>query len=748
MSTSSLHKIPGPDNYENDDLITFQHESKTINFYFSQLIKYSKRLRESYLFSDAINRLPQEIHKLEEEYHLLPDTMNYFFYLLQQKYDINDETNLTYSQCIDLLRISKFFEIRKLSSKIKEYIESHHIDIDFIIQMILYENNTQTGEDKYQIKVSEEMENFLTNKINDCLTNEKFKELPIQIIHRIINQSPPNVINNDNLFDIIISSMNKFCILFPFLDLQKLSEDRLDKLCEMHLKSKENTQHQFDYLKCNLKLIKEINNCKKNLQIKNDQQQDQMNNLKTKITSLQDQLNKSESSNKDKEKQMKDYKTKITSLQDQLNKSENSNKDKENQMKDLINQINQLQNKLKNSEKQLKEIFLIEGQIVASVENGIIINAEIKLKTNGQTLDSTKSKIIISTSDVKLLGSEAYEKGESITSNHMKTSFVCRTGTYYVRCIIFNSNGKSNEIVSNAVKTSGIFTFSYEGKASKISLPRGSYKLEVWGAKGGDSTGNGRSSGNRQGNSTVEGGYGGYSRGIVSFDKNETVYVYVGGEGCPSNSSEGSSTEGGFPDGGGTRTGHFPGYTTVPGTGGGSTSIRIGKDSDYNRVIVAGGGGGASGCSYYREPGGFGGGLNGGNCSYLESHQSQGAGTQTGSTGGIGNGDDRHGDPGRFGSGATVNYKQGCDSGGGGGGNGDYNCCSSGGGGSGWTFTDSSMRMWESGDKSNALKFKLNERYYLTESVCIGGNEEFPRPDGNGTERGHRGNGYAKITLL
>ena len=45
-------------------------------------------------------------------------------------------------------------------------------------------------------------------------------------------------------------------------------------------------------------------------------------------------------------------------------------------------------------------------------------------------------------------------------------------------------------------------------------------------------------------------------------------------------------------------------------------------------------------------------------------------------------------------------------------------------------------------------KFTLDSSYYLKNDICMGGNEEFPKPDGNGTERGHSGNGYAKITPL
>lgn len=284
--------------------------------------------------------------------------------------------------------------------------------------------------------------------------------------------------------------------------------------------------------------------------------------------------------------------------------------------------------------------------------------------------------------------------------------------------------------------------FLLEGCAQKIDLlSKGRYKLEVWGAKGGDSTGLGQ--GSRSNKVSVQGGLGGYSRGILNLTKDQTIYIYVGGEGRPSNSSDGCFTQGGFPDGGGTKTYHCNGeYPTVPGTGGGSTSIRIEDDTNYNRVIVAGGGGGAGGSSMYADQGGYGGGLNGGNCYYKGSVQSQGAGTQSGSTNGLG---EKDGDPGRFGQGATGGYKEGYDSGAGGGGGwygggsggyGKNGLCSSGGGGSGWAFNESSN-----------TKF-LSSSYFLTDWRCFGGNEEFPTPDGRGTEIGHAGNGFAKITPL
>lgn len=302
--------------------------------------------------------------------------------------------------------------------------------------------------------------------------------------------------------------------------------------------------------------------------------------------------------------------------------------------------------------------------------------------------------------------------------------------------------------MSNSVRT-----FKYEGcKPARLTLPQGQYKLEVWGAQGGDSTGNGDSS---RGCAPVPGGLGGYSCGILSLNKEETIYIFVGEQGRPSNQYDGSSTQGGFPDGGGTKTGHYGSFGTVPGTGGGSTSIQIGRETNYNRVIVAGGGGGASGSSHYKDCGGFGGGLCGGNVSYQGTLQRQGAGTQTGSTNGLGDGE--QGDPGFFGQGATGKYKHGCDSGGGsgggwfGGGSGGYGksyCASSGGGGSGWTFNESCMKEFSAGNSYYASKFDLSSQYYLRDAVCLGGDQEFPKPNGNGNERGHAGNGFAKITFL
>jgi len=245
-----------------------------------------------------------------------------------------------------------------------------------------------------------------------------------------------------------------------------------------------------------------------------------------------------------------------------------------------------------------------------------------------------------------------------------------------------------------------------------INFVAGTYRLEVWGAQGG-----------------YTGGKGGYSVGDIVLSGNEVMYFYVGGVG--------SMYLGGF-NGGGLST-------LRAGGGGGATDIRIGTDSLYARVIVAGGGGGR-GSDNVCALGGVGGGTTGGGGADQSSCGTQaGGGTQT--AGGV---------PGvyktilgansgTFGEGGASNSSA-ADGGGGGGGwyGGGAGASSSwstgGGGGSGFVFTSSS---------SLPDGYLVDTSYYLSNASTIDGSQStIPTVDGIGTETGHSGNGYIKITRL
>lgn len=267
-----------------------------------------------------------------------------------------------------------------------------------------------------------------------------------------------------------------------------------------------------------------------------------------------------------------------------------------------------------------------------------------------------------------------------------------------------------------------IINFAFTGAAQQVQLPPGRYKLEVWGAQGGSY-------------SSYAGGKGGYSVGVLALpkitaDTLTTLHVYVGGQPATVTTSR-AVVPGGFNGGGNGQNRYYSSTYTYGQGGGGATDIRIGEDSLYARVIVAGAGGGSASVDAASTK--YGGGASGG------SPQSGYGASQTAA-----------GTNGAFGQGGSAttsgtDYKYG--SGGGGGGWYGGGACSSysdstnyrgyNGGGSGFVWTG-----------ENAPRgYLLGEEYYMTDAQTIAGNTSFTAPDGT-AETGHSGNGYARITVL
>ena len=237
------------------------------------------------------------------------------------------------------------------------------------------------------------------------------------------------------------------------------------------------------------------------------------------------------------------------------------------------------------------------------------------------------------------------------------------------------------------------------GSVQEFTAPKGgTYKLEVWGAEGGNN-----------------GGKGGYSYGTLRLLAKSQLYIAVGGHIYNGGGKEGP---------------------TGPG-GGGATHIATnnrGELKNYKSyqseiLIVAGGGG-----SCDNGTPGYGGGLSGGNG---DSGQYFGSllttlaygGTQT-SPGANANRIDNSviynsSDFGQGGSGYVIS-SGGTDWGGAGGG--------------GWYGGGGSPNIGSGGGGSGHIGTGVI-------GTTIAGNQSIPSPSG-GTETGHSGNGYARITFV
>lgn len=290
------------------------------------------------------------------------------------------------------------------------------------------------------------------------------------------------------------------------------------------------------------------------------------------------------------------------------------------------------------------------------------------------------------------------------------------SGNGYVRIT------KLTDIIYLTHAKNDIMDFNYTGSVQSKTLKPGTYTIECWGGQGGSY------------NSYI-GGYGGYSKGTITLTKTTTVYVSVGGAGSS------SSTAAGF-NGGGT------GISSGRG-GGGATDVRIGQNSLYSRVIVAGGGGGAGVTSANANPCGCGGGEYGGDGYYNDTTgsytigQNRCGGSASQTAGGI-----------TWSTGTQATFGQGgnasgysCGGGGGGwyGGGGAYDSDSDsdgrwGGGGSGYVYTSSTAKNYPNG-------CLLNSTHYLTNAQTIAGDTSFTSPTGS-AETGHTGSGFCRITNL
>lgn len=151
-----------------------------------------------------------------------------------------------------------------------------------------------------------------------------------------------------------------------------------------------------------------------------------------------------------------------------------------------------------------------------------------------------------------------------------------------------------------------VYNFAYTGTVQEITLPPGKYKLQCWGAQGGDVY-------DYHYYLVAGGGYGGYAEGILHLTEEKTLYAFVGGK--PNgvvtdvNASVNTKINGGWNGGGSSyeMSTYGDGYSFAAPGGGATDFSTISSDMSYvngmnqrvsnslnSRFLVAGGGGGSS----------------------------------------------------------------------------------------------------------------------------------------------------------
>lgn len=321
--------------------------------------------------------------------------------------------------------------------------------------------------------------------------------------------------------------------------------------------------------------------------------------------------------------------------------------------------------------------------------------------------------------------------------------------------------------------------FDYTGDSQTFTTKYdGSYKVELWGARGGNMTGIATDYlENNRGELSYYGGKGAYTSGIITLNKNENIFTYVGGRGTDNVSLVGNEGINGGYNGGGILSNSNAQY--YGSSGGGATDIRIinGSWNNFNslksRIMVAAGGGGAAfrNQGYGEGNGGDGGSLRGidgmesyADGSYWRPDYEKGFWIGTGATQVSGgyivqyalNKSAQHFPQstyftGIFGSAVTSSTTAQV-----GGGSGYYGggSTSHGGAGGGSSFIsgyDGCDAIAENSTEDNIIHTGQSihySGYKFKNAVMYAGNEEMPTHDGTSTMIGNSGNGYAKISLI
>lgn len=238
---------------------------------------------------------------------------------------------------------------------------------------------------------------------------------------------------------------------------------------------------------------------------------------------------------------------------------------------------------LTESDIELEKDIRVEKVLVGGEELTKIENADYQYETYFSE-DTTNTDIKVTTKNplasVKISSLQENDRGNY--------TLVSGENIFEVTIISEDKNSTDSfKIKVTVLKIGDNWSFDYSGNEVTYKIPvTGMYKLETWGAQGGSYT------------EIYHGGYGGYSSGTIFLNRNNNLYVNVGGAGTFGN----GSSNGGY-NGGGSAIGA---KDVANGSGGGATHIAkvsgllstLSNNVD-DILIVSGGGGG--GCHWYNN---------------------------------------------------------------------------------------------------------------------------------------------------
>lgn len=304
-----INLLEEEDEKNEHELIKIQLINNSISVNFSQLCKYSQTIREEYLLKDVSERLSQDLQRFQKDYNIDEKNIIHFFELIQK-----EQISINNDEYFDFCKLSNIYKVTILQKILRKYSHSHSKDIDYIIHLMTEQkmpgNEYLFENDLYSV----ELEDILGSQIEKCLQNENFKKLPISTVFRIIEKNQDIPISIDLLYDFIEELIEERYILFKFIDIQKLSNEKYDFFVNLYHQRKETSmkryyeylQYDFDYVK-SMRDEKTSNNEKiESLTNENHEFQTKITDLSDKNCQIENQLNEVTTKNRELKSQNDD----------------------------------------------------------------------------------------------------------------------------------------------------------------------------------------------------------------------------------------------------------------------------------------------------------------------------------------------------------------------------------------------------------------------------------------------------------
>ena len=194
-----------------EDLVQIRFQNNdAFQINFTKFFIQSNYFLDKYKYSEALNSIQEEIDNISNKFNISDESMKYFLEFVS-----TNKVNIPIDHYKAFYTLSEYFSIPKFIDELDNISQKELFnDLNFTIQILL---NSESVNNDFETKVTSKIENFLTERINECIKNEKFNKLPIPIICRMIERSKEKVDYN-LLAEFICNSIETRFILLKFAD--------------------------------------------------------------------------------------------------------------------------------------------------------------------------------------------------------------------------------------------------------------------------------------------------------------------------------------------------------------------------------------------------------------------------------------------------------------------------------------------------------------------------------------------------